>query len=76
MFETVISAPVIDNVETLPYFWAWAAWSDHVEVCTQCGHVIRETEDQAVEALCWEGKGLNFAISAKIKVTRELALLN
>lgn len=69
-------APVIDNVPTLPYAWTWSAWSQHVEECAQCAYVLHETEDQAVEELCWEGRGLNYAMTYKIRQTRELAQLN
>lgn len=70
------SVPVVDNVPTLPYAWTWEAWADHVEGCSQCAHVVHETEDQAVEDLCWEGKGLNYGITAKINKTRGSAYLN
>lgn len=69
-------APVIDNVPTLPYAWLWEAWSQHVQECSQCAFVVHETEDQAVDALCWTGQGMNHGITAKIRRTRELAALN
>ncbi len=73
---TGFMAQVIDNIPTLPYSWTWEAWSQHVEHCAQCAHVLHETEDQAVEELCWEGRSLNYVISRKIKETKELAQLN
>lgn len=73
---TVVAFPVIDSVPTLPYYWKWEAWSQHVEHCAQCAFVIHETEDQALEELCWEGRGLNFAIKHTIRTTAELAVLN
>lgn len=68
--------PVMDGIATLPYFELWTAWSDHAEACGQCAFVMHETEDQARDALCWEGQTLNLGIKAKAELTRQLAALN
>lgn len=70
------SVPVVDNIPTLPYAWTWEAWADHVEECSQCTHVVHETAEQAVEDLCWEGRGLNYGITKKIRTTASLSRWN
>lgn len=71
--HVVVLVPIVDNLPTLPYSGLWEAWADHVERCSQCAFVLHETEEQAQDALCWEGQTLNIGISKEIKNTAELA---
>lgn len=75
MIPQLAALPIIDRVPTLPYFPTYEMWCDHLDRCAKCATVM-VSGDQEVASLCWEGQGLQHAISGQLAAMADLAALN
>jgi len=75
MTPQLVALPIIDRVPTMPYFPTYEMWCDHLDDCAQCAAVM-VTGDQEISSLCWEGQGLQYAISGQLVAQADLAALN
>lgn len=66
---------VIDRLEVLPYWWAWADWETHLDRCPECWTAMDQNSPDG-DDLCTTGSAAWMAAAASINRQQNAAAHN